>query len=151
MWRTWSLRCGGNGWGAEMRIMLDTNVLLSAILFPSERMNRMMRRIFEEHRLVLSSFVVDELGYVIRRKFPAKAAAVDQMLSAMSYELVYTPQVMDQKLFAIRDPKDYPVLYTAIVEDVDMLITGDKDFAEIQIERPEICTPAEFMRRCGIH
>ena len=32
-----------------------------------------------------------------------------------------------------------------------MLITGDKDFAEIQIERPEICTPAEFMRRCGIH
>lgn len=46
-----------------MRIMLDTNVLLSAILFPSERMNRMMRCIFEEHRLVLSSFVVDELGY----------------------------------------------------------------------------------------
>ena len=132
-----------------MRIMLDTNVLLSAILFPSERMNRMMRCIFEEHRLVLSSFVVDELGYVIRRKFPAKAAA--QMLSAMSYELVYTPRIMDQTLFAIRDPKDYPVLYTAMVEDVDVLITGDKDFAEIQVERPEICTPAEFMRRCGIN
>lgn len=147
MWRTWSQSCGGNGWKAEMRIMLDTNVLLSAIFFPSERMDRMMRCIFEEHRLVLSSFVVDELGYVIRRKFPAKAAAVDQMLSAMSYELVYTPRIMDQTLFAIRDPEDYPVLYTAIVEDVDVLITGDKDFAEIQVERPEICTPAEFMRR----
>ena len=151
MWRTWSQSCGGNGWKAEMRIMLDTNVLLSAIFFPSERMDRMMRCIFEEHRLVLSSFVVDELGYVIRRKFPAKAAAVDQMLSAMSYELVYTPRIMDQTLFAIRDPEDYPVLYTAIVEDVDVLITGDKDFAEIQVERPEICTPAEFMRRCGIN
>ncbi len=133
-----------------MRIMLDTNVLLSAILFPSERMNRMMRCIFEEHRLVLSSFIVEELGYVIQRKFPTKAAAVDQMLAAMSYELVYTPRVMDQTLFEIRDPKDYPVLYTAIIEDVDILITGDKDFAEIQVERPEICTPVEFMRRYQI-
>ena len=133
-----------------MRIMLDTNVLLSAILFPSERMNRMMRCIFEEHRLVLSSFIVEELGYVIQRKFPTKAAAVDQMLAAMSYELVYTPRVMDETLFEIRDPKDYPVLYTAIIEDVDVLITGDKDFAEIQVERPEICTPVEFMRRYQI-
>ena len=133
-----------------MRIMLDTNVLLSAILFPSERMNRMMRCIFEEHRLVLSSFIVEELGYVIQRKFPTKAAAVDQMLAAMSYELVYTPRVMDQTLFEIRDPKDCPVLYTAIIEDVDILITGDKDFAEIQVERPEICTPVEFMRRYQI-
>lgn len=85
-----------------MRIMLDTNVLLSAILFPGERMNRMMRCIFEEHRLVLSSFVVDELAYVVRRKFLTKVDAVDQMLSAMSYELVYTPRVMDKTLFEIR-------------------------------------------------
>lgn len=130
-----------------MRIMLDTNVLLSALLFPGERMDRMMRCIFEEHRLVLSSFVVEELSFVVERKFPAKAAAVDRLLSAMSYELVYTPQVMDRKLFEIRDPKDYPVLYTAILEDVDLLITGDKDFADVAVERPEILTPVEFITR----
>lgn len=45
-----------------MRIMLNTNVLLSAILFPVERMNRMIRRIF----------------YVVRRKFPTKVDAVIQ-------------------------------------------------------------------------
>lgn len=58
-----------------MRIMLDTNVLLSALLFPGERMNRMMQYIFEAHRLVLSSFVIDELFFVVRRKFPAKKAS----------------------------------------------------------------------------
>ena len=130
-----------------MRVMLDTNVLLSALLFPSERMNGMMRRIFEEHRLVLSSFVVEELSLVVERKFPAKAAVVDQLLSAMSYEFVYTPQTMDRERFAIRDSKDYPVLYTAMLEDVDILITGDKDFADVKVERPEILTPAEFIRR----
>lgn len=125
--------------------MLDTNVLLSALLFPSERMNRMMRCIFEEHRLVLSSFVVEELGIVVRRKFPAKAEAVDRFLSSVSYEFVYTPQSLKEGLFEIRDKKDYPVLYTAVLEDVDILITGDKDFADVAILRPEILTPADFI------
>lgn len=130
-----------------MRIMLDTNVLLSAILFPGERMNGMMRYIFENHRLVLSSFVVEELEDVVARKFPAKVKTVDALLSGMSYELVYTPKEMRRDLFDIRDPKDYPVLYTAIVEDVDILLTGDKDFADIDIDRPEILSPSEFIER----
>lgn len=43
--------------------------------------------------------------------------------------------------------KDYPVLYTAIIEDVDVLVTGDKDFTNIDIEKPEIMSPAQFMER----
>ncbi len=128
-----------------MRVMLDTNVLLSALLFPGERMNRMMRFIFERHRLVLSSFVVEELTYVVKRKFPGKLKAVDSLLSAMSFELAYTPQELEPGLFDIRDAKDYPVLYTAIREDVDILITGDKDFSDVDVERPEILTPAQFI------
>jgi len=130
-----------------MRVMLDTNVLLSALLFPGERMDRLMRCIFEEHRLVLSSFVVGELHSVVERKFPTKTQAVDTLLSAMSYELVYTPREMRQDLFTIRDAKDYPVLYTAIAEDVDVLVTGDKDFGDVEIERPDILTPSEFIER----
>lgn len=130
-----------------MRVMLDTNVLLSALLFPSERMNRMMQFILEKHRLVLSSFVVEELLYVVKRKFPGKLQTVDDLLVAMSFELAYTPQELQQGLFDIRDAKDYPVLYTAMREDVDVLITGDKDFADVNVERPEILTPAQFMDR----
>ncbi len=130
-----------------MRVMLDTNVLLSALLFPGERMNRMMQSIFEDHRLVLSSFVVDELLYVVKRKFPGKFQAVDCLLATMSFELAYTPQEMEQGLFEIRDINDYPVLYTAIQDGVDVLITGDKDFSEVDVEHPEILTPAQFLER----
>lgn len=63
----------------------------------------------------------------------------------MSYEYVYTPNDLEGGLFDIRDIKDYPVLYTAIIEDVDILITGDKDFNDIDIEKPEIMTPTEFI------
>lgn len=128
-----------------MRIMLDTNVLISALLFPSARMNSMMHCILTEHRLILSSYVVDELKYVVQRKFPTRIAVVDQLLMSMNYEYVYTPQKMDENMFDIRDYKDYPVLFTAMVEDVDILITGDKDFLDVDVEFPDIMTPAEFM------
>ena len=124
--------------------MLDTNILISVLLFPSERMNQMMDYIFKNHELVLSSYVVEELKDVVNRKFPKKVRVVDTLLAKMSYEYVYTPETIDESLFSIRDMKDYPVLYTAILEDVDVLITGDKDFEDVDVERPEIMTPGEF-------
>ena len=128
-----------------MRIMLDTNVLISALLFPGTRMDTMMNNIFMEHQLVMSSYVVADLKRVVKRKFPGKETAVGKMLLKMSYEYVYTPEEFDTELFHIRDMKDYPVLYTAIIEDIDILITGDKDFSDIEIDKPEIMTPGEFI------
>ena len=128
----------------KMRVMLDTNVLISALLFPSAKMNAMMQCVLMQHRLVLSSYVVDELKRVVRRKFPQKEPVIDKLLTRLSFEYVYTPEEVEEGLFYIRDIKDYPVLYTAILEDVDVLVTGDRDFADIDIEKPEIMTPAEF-------
>ena len=125
--------------------MLDTNVLISALLFPGAKMDAMMNGIFTQHQLVLSSYVVEELKNVVRRKFPKKEQVIDKLLLMMSFEYVYTPKEIEDGLFDIRDVKDYPVLYTAIIEDVDILVTGDKDFADIDVEKPEIMTPAEFM------
>lgn len=127
--------------------MLDTNVLISTLLFPSENMNAMMNCIFTQHQLVLSSYVVNELKTVIKRKFPKKEAVINKLLLLMSFEYVYTPDDIEEGLFEIRDIKDYPVLYTAIIEDVDILITGDKDFDEVEIEKPEILSPYEFVER----
>lgn len=127
--------------------MLDTNVLISALLFPGVKMDAMMNSIFTQHQLVLSSYVVDELKGVVRRKFPKKESTIEKLLMTMSFEYVYTPSEIESGLFDIRDIKDYPVLYTAIIEDVDILITGDKDFADIDIDKPEIMNPTKFMER----
>jgi len=128
-----------------MRIMLDTNVLISAIVLKSKAMNELMDLVLNEHKLVLSSYVIDELKQVVSRKFKRKSSALDEFLTVLPYEFVYTPDAMDKDLFEIRDEMDYPVLYTAIIEGVDILVTGDKDFAQVEIEKPEILTPAEFL------
>ena len=38
-------------------------------------------------------------------------------------------------------------LDTAVAEDVDVLVTGDKDFDDVTLERPDILTPSEFIER----
>ena len=100
-----------------------------------------------EHQLVLSSYIVEELKDVVSRKFPDKVGVVDTLLAKMNYEYVYTPDILDETLFEIRDVKDYPVLYTAVLEDVDILVTGDNDFSDVDVDKPEILTPAEFVER----
>jgi len=130
-----------------MRVMLDTNVLVSALVFPGTKMDALMVKITTEHQLVLSSYIIEELLNVVRRKFPDKTEEADLFLSQFPYELVYTPKQQTTGLFEIRDIKDYPVLYSAVMEDVDVLITGDSDFDGVDLEKPEIITPARFLEK----
>ena len=109
------------------------------------RMDKLMRKAAVEGRLVLSSYVIEELFDVVRRKFPNQEKAVDNFLSRIPYELVYTPNLPEPGLFGIRDPDDYAVLYSAVTEDVDIFVTGDKDFENLNLGRPEILTPARFL------
>ena len=97
--------------------------------------------------MVLSSYIIDELLKVTERKFPSKVKDIDLFLTRLPYELIYTPKERKLDLFTIRDIDDYPVLYSAIVEDVDLFVTGDDDFKDVEIEKPEIITPSEFLAR----
>ncbi len=47
----------------------------------------------------------------------------------------------------MRDTKDSPILATAIMEDIDVFLTGDKDFLVLDIEMPEIMTMSEFLQK----
>lgn len=130
-----------------MKVMLDTNILISAILFPGPVINATMADLFSRQDIYLSSYVVKELKDVVKRKFPTKCKTIDTFLLRLNYTLVYTPDDIDESLFAIRDMKDYPVLYTAMLENMDILITGDSDFNDLEIDRPEIMTLADYRDR----
>ena len=129
-----------------MRIMLDTNVLLSAIVFHSQTLWKMMEQITFSHQLVLSSYVIDECYEVVKRKKPDLVSALDRFFEALPFEMIHTPETLpEHNWFTIRDADDEKVLYSAISADVDVLITGDKDFSVIDIDKPEIMTPTQFV------
>ena len=45
----------------------------------------------------------------------------------------------------MRDSKDKPVLYSAIIANVDILITCDKDFEDVSVEKPQIMSATDFL------
>lgn len=50
----------------------------------------------------------------------------------------------------IRDAKDQPILNVAIVSDVDIILTGDKDFLSLEMEHPQCMTVTQFLENEGV-
>jgi putative PIN family toxin of toxin-antitoxin system len=127
--------------------MLDTNILISAFVFRSRKIYAVINYIVSYHELILPSYVVDELKDVVERKFPKMKSALGEFLTTLSFTLVHSPKLIPSDLFKIRDISDAPILYAAITEGVDILITGDKDFDDVNIEIPIIMTIEEFEKK----
>ena len=136
-----------------MRVMLDTNILISYAIVGSRTITQAVEDIALNHELLLSTYVIDEFREVVARRWPNRSADVERFLARAPFETVVTPRIMEEGLFEIRDDLDYPVLYSAMVGFADVLVTGDKDFADVQVETPDIVTPAQYLERYvgGVH
>lgn len=131
-----------------MRVMLDTNIFISMIFFPSGQTREFAKRLTDSHQIVVCDYVIEELRLVTDRKFPTKKKFLDDFFLELPFELVYTPKVLDLNEFPeMRDIKDSPILATAILENIDFFVTGDKDFLVLDVDFPEIVTMAEFLER----
>ena len=131
-----------------MRIILDTNVLIAAFVLNSKYLNEMIDNITERHTIVLPTYIIDELKRVTREKFPDRYSLLEPFFRELPFELVYTPEQIDKTQYPdIRDEKDLPILVSAIIEDVDVLISNDTDFAPLELERPEILTPKNYVEK----
>ena len=122
--------------------MADTNILFSALLFPESRPAKALFYIVENHSLILCDYIIAELRDVVVRKRPDLLADIDLLMAKLAYELVPAP-VQPSKL--ISDPKDHPILNAAIIADVDIIISGDKHFLNLEMEYPAAMTVSEFL------
>lgn len=126
-------------------MLVDTNIIISAALFPAGKVARVLDYLFETHTVVIASYSVQECVQVFTRKFPAKLSVLHRFLADIDYERFETPTNLDPRLFPhIRDAGDVPILASAILADVDVLISGDKDFEGLAMKRPLVFTPQQY-------
>lgn len=131
-----------------MRVLIDTNVLISAALsadgIPFQAYVKAAA--YPNHGLICEQNV-DEMKRIFNKKFPHRLASLDKFLSValLTLELVPTPTEGSGLEAKIRDMKDRPILRAAIDAKADVLLTGDRDFLESGLETPVILTPAEFL------
>lgn len=124
-----------------MKVMVDTNVIISALLFPASLPARILLHTTGNHVLVLCDHIVTEIRDVVSRKRPDLLGDVDMLLAQLSYELVIAPNEPSK---CIQDPKDQPILNAALMAGVDVIVSGDKHFLKLALERPKTMSPVEF-------
>jgi uncharacterized protein len=134
-----------------LRVVLDTNVLVSGIAYPASLPGRILGAWRQGAiEVILSHYILEELARVLPRLNrrlqwqPADFADYIDSL-AIQAELVEPEQLHGD---AARDAADVPVLGTLLAAKADYLITGDDDLL-VLAERYSIVTPAEFWRKHG--
>ena len=125
-----------------MRVMVDSNVIISAIYNPNSTPARAVRDVCENHELILCDHIVAECYDVVERKFPQHIPVLDKLLISLGYSLVVAPRGNGS---VISDPKDAPILNSAILEGADIIISGDKHFLSLGLEHPKVMTPAQYL------
>ncbi len=128
-----------------MRVFVDTNIIISAILFPNGKLAKVFSHLLENHTIIISSYVKDECIEVFEKKFTSKMKQLEIFFEGINFEEFKSPDKIDRKKYPkIRDIKDLPVLVSAVLSDADILLTGDKDFEDIKIDKPLVFTPSKY-------
>lgn len=135
-----------------MKVVLDTNVIISGLLFPGGIPDRLVRAVLTNQlQNATSPDLLTELRTVLKRSFQLSTERVGELIELVSdaSELVYPTE----RLHVVKaDPADDRVLECAVTARVACIITGDqKHLGTLKVfGRIPIVSPADFVRQVGL-
>ena len=126
--------------------VLDTNVIISAVL--SDKLCRaILHKVFDKEIVGVTSLVlIDELNRVLQQKFHL-GKEVEESLNSQIKEsfIIETPL---QTISIVSDETDNRVVEAAISGNADYIISGDKHLLDLKkYQKILIVTPAEFLEK----
>ena len=130
------------------RVVVDTNVLISALLAPAGKPGETLRHLAAtQATLLLSRVTFLELASRLARPKFDRYRTAEQMDRYLEWLAEVAEWVKPSvRIDDCRDPDDNPFLEVLIAGDGDVLITGDSDLLQLHpFEGRPIVTPAEFL------
>ncbi|MCK9513890.1 MAG: putative toxin-antitoxin system toxin component, PIN family [Pigmentiphaga sp.] len=128
------------------RVVLDTNIVLSALLFSRGRL-AWIRQAWQNHELqpVVCKETVSELLRVLAYpKFKLSPADQEELLADfLPYADVALLPSAWPALPACRDENDQVFLALAVAAGVDALVTGDADLLALRADLPGVIVTAD--------
>jgi putative PIN family toxin of toxin-antitoxin system len=133
---------------ARLRIVLDTNALVSRLLIPDSIPAQAVRKAVEEGDILMSESTLFELADVLgREKFNAYVSIQDReeflrMLGRIVEMITILHAVHD-----CRDPKDNQILEAAVNGQAQVVVTGDEDLLVLNPFRGiPIMKPVDYLK-----
>lgn len=137
------------------RVVVDTNVLISAALSAGGPPARLVRHVLLHGRMLFSDASFAELHTRLwRPKFDRYLSIEDrkQLLHDFGAVGVWidVPATVSARTFS-RDADDDKFLHLALVGQADLLVSGDRDLLDlVAVEGIAVVTPAEACAGLGI-
>ncbi len=130
-----------------MNVVVDTNVLVSAILkdgTPEQVILEIAARPQNIHWLVTPEIRSEYWQVLSRKKFKLSDVLRDRWFGTI--DTLTTIVGVDIGVDFPRDRKDAKFIACAVAADADYLITGDRDFREVEsLMRARVVSPATFL------
>ena len=126
-----------------MRLVLDTDILIAALV--ADGLCRdLVRRRLENHVLISSRPLLDELHNKLGEKFKIRAKDIPFLrIYAERVEIVQPARLPKD---ACRDPDDVAALASAVAGQADGIITGDEDLLVLgEYSGIRILTPRQWL------
>jgi putative PIN family toxin of toxin-antitoxin system len=135
----------------NLRVVLDTNVLLSGIAYPASIPGKIMAAWRHGSiEVVLSNFILEELRRVLPRlqsRHGLNKSEINDLVDSLSLLAETVEPEAGLPEAALRDANDQPVLSTLLAarsaSGASYLVTGDKDLL-VLADRYPVVTPARF-------
>lgn len=132
----------------KIKVFIDTNVLISAILYPdSIPFLACCKATKNPYVFCISDYCLKELYRIFNTKLSSKLVALDIfLLSFMPHiEVIETSEKILDDEHLIRDIDDRKIYRGAINANADLLVTGDYDLLEAPIKHLKIIKPRDFL------
>ena len=113
-----------------MRVVFDSNIFISALIFPGSQAEKAINRIIGEASLILSPAILKEVLAVLSRKFSRdreELAKVAVTLAGLA--LMVSPET---RIDILQDEPDNRILECAVAGGADLIVTGDKAMLELR-------------------
>jgi putative PIN family toxin of toxin-antitoxin system len=130
------------------RLVVDTNVFASAIIFPRSVPRQVVDHALDHGVVIFSEATMSELTEVLSRpKFDSFVSRAERELFLAQIESAAEFVPVIQVVRACRDPKDDKFLEVALNGRADAIVTGDADLLEMHPWRGVyITTPAAYLK-----
>lgn len=132
----------------RMRVVFDTNVIISRILTPKSTAAKAVIQASMECALLASQETFDELAVTIQRKKFQKYLPENYMGIISKYAEVIEWIPIIQHVKHCRDPKDDKFLELALNGGAKYIVSGDEDLLGLKFfHKTRIIPPAAFLAK----